>query len=68
MLAASFASTGEQRLGVDVFLTLSRPNLIRCGANWAVGWRGMNDLIAVGLTLGFFAACAFYVRFCGKVR
>jgi len=28
----------------------------------------MNDLMFVALAIGFFAACAAYIRFCDKVR
>jgi len=28
----------------------------------------MHDVVFILLTLGFFAACAAYVRFCDKVR
>jgi len=29
---------------------------------------GMNDLVAVALTLAFFVVAALYARFCAKVR
>jgi hypothetical protein len=30
--------------------------------------RAMNDLIFIGLSIGFFVLAAAYIRFCDKVR